>query len=70
MPALKASTVPVEPTVATVTLLLLHVPPETLLVKVVEPPVQSEAVPPIAAGEILTVSTVLAANVPHPFEMV
>ena len=52
-------TEPVEPTtVACAVLLLLHVPPLTVLVKVVERPTHTAVAPPIAAGEGLMVTGV------------
>jgi hypothetical protein len=48
-----------EPTVAMAVLLLDHVPPLAVLVSVVEPPTQATAVPPIATGAALTVTTVV-----------
>lgn len=51
----------VEPTVATVELLLLQVPPADASVSVVEEPMQYTAVePPIVAGSGLTVKEVVA----------
>ena len=50
---------PVEPTVATEAVLLLHVPPEVVLFSVVVAPVQTTGVPVMAAtaGNELTVTT-------------
>jgi hypothetical protein len=45
-----------DPTVATIVLLLLHVPPETASLSVSEVPWQKVAVPPIAAGDGYTVT--------------
>jgi hypothetical protein len=47
----------VDPAVATVVLLLLQVPPVLVLVKVVLAPEQRTAVPDIAAGADVTVTT-------------
>ena len=55
-PAATPVTIPVEPTVATELLLLLHVPPEVALVRATVPPAQTEAEPEIADGSALTVS--------------
>ncbi len=54
-PAVSVFTVPVEPTVATVELLDDHVPPETLLVKLLTSPAQMLVSPSIASGVVLTV---------------
>ncbi len=51
---------PVEPMVATLVLLLLHVPPDVALDSVVELVSQMMAVPPIAAGTELMVTICVA----------
>ena len=51
-------------TVAVAGLLLLHVPPLMLFVKVVNCPAQTEVEPPIADGEANTVDTVLIIQPP------
>jgi hypothetical protein len=61
-------TTPVEePTVATVGLLLLHVPPDVVFVRLVVAPTQATTVPPIAAGNGLTVSVAVRLH-PAPSE--
>ena len=60
-PALTPVTTPdAVPTLAIEILLLLHVPPPEVLVKVDVAPTQTTGVPPIAAGVGLTVSPVHA----------
>ena len=60
VPATRPANVPeVEPIVPTATLLLLQVPPVTELLKEVEEPAQTLAVPVIVAGEGLIVSIVV-----------
>ncbi len=45
---------------ATVSVVLLHVPPVVALVSVVEVPVHKASVPPITAGSAFTVVTLVA----------
>jgi hypothetical protein len=60
VPALNAVTTPeLNPTIATEVLLLVHVPPVTLLVSVVEPVVHKDKVPLIAVGVGFTVTVPL-----------
>jgi hypothetical protein len=59
VPAAMALTLPVELTVATDMLSLVHEPPVVVLVSVVAAPVQALNVPVIAAGLGLTVITVV-----------
>jgi hypothetical protein len=67
-PAETALMVPlVAPMVATVVLLLLHVPAPDALVSVADVPAQSESVPPILAGRAITVTTLV---VKHPVDNV
>ena len=56
-----------DPTVATALLLPDHVPPEVASVSETALPVQTDAVPPIAAGGATTVTTVIAVH-PEPKE--
>jgi hypothetical protein len=57
VPADTPVTIPVdEPTVATRSLLLIHVPPDIALLKVVVNPVQTPLVPVMAGGLIETVA--------------
>jgi hypothetical protein len=58
-------TTPVMSTGATAALLLLHVPPDTELVKVVVEPIHTLGEPAIAAGEVFTV-TVTTRKQPVP----
>lgn len=68
MPCATPVTTPVLlTTVAIPALLLVQVPPEVVLARVVVFPAQTTAVPVIEAGAILTVTDRVAA-VPHPFE--
>lgn len=71
-PAATPVTTPVdEPIVATVTLLLAHVPPVLALLSVVVAPVHTDVVPVIAAGSGFTVTTIdLAQPVPSVYIMV
>lgn len=66
VPAATPITVPVEPTVATAVLLLLHVPPDTEFVNVVKLPAQNDSGPVgvIAAGAALTVTVAVERHVP------
>lgn len=59
VPAATPVTMPVLPTVALVTALLLHVPPLVALASVVVLPIQVNAVPVIVAGLGLTVTTLV-----------
>ena len=59
VPAATPVTMPVLPTVALVTALLLQVPPLVALASVVVLPMQVNAVPVIAAGLGLTVTTLV-----------
>ncbi len=54
-PAVKVVTVPADPTVATLVLLDDHVPPATLLVKLLTSPAQMLVSPSISSGIALTV---------------
>jgi hypothetical protein len=54
-----------EPMVATASLLLLHVPPDTVLLKVLDAPTPMFTVPVIAAGVWLTV-TGMVVKQPEP----
>ncbi len=56
-PAATPVTIPPVLTVATEVLLLLHVPPEVASESVMDDPSQTDAEPPIAAGNGLTVIT-------------
>jgi hypothetical protein len=59
VPATRPFTTPVdEPIVATVVLLLDHIPPSVVLLKLVVSPIQTLAVPDIAEGCGFTVTTV------------
>ena len=60
-------TLPAPLTVATDVLPLLHAPPPVALLSIVVPPEQTIVVPVIAAGVLLTVIEVPAAE-PHPVE--
>lgn len=62
VPAATPVTIPVDPTVATNELLLLHAPPVVVSVSVVLSPAQTLAVPPMAAGKLFTVTTVVVAQ--------
>jgi hypothetical protein len=65
VPALTPLTTPVEePTVATPVLPLVHVPPAGEELSVVEEPVQTEAVPVIAAGWVFTVTVAVEKQPP------
>ena len=66
-PAATPVTSPAVPTVATAVLLLLHVPPVTVELKVVTDPGQTVAVPVSAGGKALTVTV---AVVKQPVESV
>jgi hypothetical protein len=69
VPAATPVTTPVEPTVATEVLLLLHVPPVTVSLKVVVDEVQTVAVPVIepADEDAPTVTTNVAVELPQAF---
>ncbi len=56
------TTPPVDVTVATAVLLLLHVPPEVASLNVTVDPTHTFALPVIAAGNGLTVNTADAAH--------
>jgi hypothetical protein len=58
VPPVLPVTIPAASTVATVVLLLLQVPPVVVLVSVVVCPAHTIGVPPIAAGEAITVTTI------------
>src|ERR1043165_2201601 len=62
-------TTPVLLTVATVTLLLLQIPPSVGSLRVVVDPSQTLATPDIAPGTVLTVTTVVVRQ-PEPREYV
>lgn len=66
VPLVTPVTAPEVPTVA-FALLLLQVPPPVASVNVVAEPVHTDAVPPIAAGEVLMV-TVAVTLQPGPVE--
>jgi hypothetical protein len=59
----------VDPIVATIRLLLDHVPPVTALLNAVVPPTQVDAVP-VMEGAALTVATTEVVTVPHELEIV
>jgi hypothetical protein len=60
VPALMPDTIPVDtPTVPTLTLLLLQIPPGVVQPSVVVKPVQTEAVPVIDAAKALTLTVIL-----------
>ena len=60
LPEATPFTIPVDgSTVATEVVLLVHVPPETVLLSVVAEPIQTEAVPVIVDGSAFTVTTVV-----------
>jgi hypothetical protein len=66
VPAVIPETIPVpEPTVATVMLLLLHVPPDVILLSVVAAPAQMAIVPVIAATDGFTETVTVPVPV-HP----
>ena len=67
VPALPPVTFPVEFTVATDVLLLLHVPPVTASVNAVDRPEHTENNPTIDTGAAMTV-TVFVTSVPQPVE--
>jgi hypothetical protein len=57
VPALTPTTTPSDdPIVALAVVLLVHVPPADELVKVVEAPLQTVVLPPMAGGNALTVT--------------
>jgi hypothetical protein len=65
VPAATPHAVPVElPMVATAVLLLLHVPPAVASLRVVQVPAHMVVVPMIAAGNGLTVATIVAVQPP------
>jgi hypothetical protein len=64
VPAATPVTIPVEPTVAIVVLLLLHVPALVASAKPVVNPVHTTFVPVIAAGNGFTVT--VAVTLPQP----
>jgi hypothetical protein len=68
VPAVMPVTVPVLPTVATPVAVLLHVPPVAASLKPVAEPTHTDAVPVMlpADGNGLTVTVVVAADVPQP----
>src|SRR4051812_38608543 len=55
---------PVEPMVATSVLLLVHTPPKTVLVSVAVEPTHTVDGPPMALGDALTVTVLMAAQEP------
>jgi hypothetical protein len=55
----------VLPTVANPVLLLVHIPPGTVLVRVVDAPWQTDVAPPIAAGNGVT-DILKVAALPQP----
>jgi len=59
----------VEPIVAIPVLLLLHEPPSAPSVSVVVPPMQVIALPPIAGGAVLTVTTIEALQPPMVYNI-
>jgi hypothetical protein len=63
------STPDTEPMVATAVLLLLHLPPETELPNVEEPPIQTDVSPVIAVGRGVTVTKVETIYSPQQFEI-
>ena len=65
VPAVPPVTTPIPLTLATVVLLLLHVPPVTPSPKVVPRPKQTDVAPDIEPGAAITVN-VVAAGVPQP----
>ena len=74
VPAPPLVTIPVLPTVATVVVVLVHTPPLVAsLSAVVAPPAHKVAVPDIAAGATgseFTVTSIVAATLPHPLVIV
>lgn len=69
VPAISPLITPVEPTVATVVLLLLHVPLPPVSIVVL--PVHTAIVPPIGAGRGFTVTIVVALHpAPSEYEIV
>ena len=60
VPPLIPVTIPVEPTVATLVMVLSHVPPALMSESEVVEPAQRTAVPVIGAGSGLTVTTIVA----------
>jgi hypothetical protein len=60
VPAVKPDTTPDEDIAATLAVLLLHVPPAIALVSDVVPPIHSELLPVIVAGDAFTVIVVVA----------
>ena len=71
VPAIPLVTVPELAMVATAVLVLVHTPPLMASVSVVvAPPAHNVVVPDIAAGVVgseLTVTSIVAATLPHPF---
>ena len=65
VPAVPPVTTPVELTLATVVLLLLHIPPVTPSLNVVPKPEHTDVAPDIEPGAAITVN-VVAAGVPQP----
>ncbi len=65
VPAATPVTTPPVFTVAIAVALLIHVPPDTVLVRVVVDPVHTVAVPPIAAGVAFTVTFAVVVAVLH-----
>jgi len=64
VPTLLPFTVPSVPTVATIVLELLHVPPPVASVSAVVDPWHMTAVPVIIAGWVFTVTTAVTEHVP------
>jgi len=66
VPGATPLTMPVEPADAIEPLLLVQVPPDTVLDNVVVLPVQMTAVPVIVAGAVFTVISTVALTEPQP----
>jgi hypothetical protein len=66
VPADTPVTTPVDDTVALAVLLLLHVPPPTLAVKLLVLPTQTVSVPEIAPAVAFTVTILVVMAVPQP----
>ena len=67
IPADPAITIPVEPIVATIILLLLHMPPDTLSTNDIDVPAQvADTVPVITAGEANIVMCTVVVSDAHP----
>ena len=64
MPAIVPDTTPVEEIVAINVLLLLHTPPEELLLKSVVSPVHTVVEPNIADGKFVTVTVYVLTQLP------